>query len=126
MRIGELAKSVGVGVETVRYYQRIGLLEAPQKPFGGMRSYSIKDLQKLRFIRRAQQLGFSLEDIQTLLELSSFECEQVQKLASDKLKVVHEKLGQLRRIETALENTLEQCAKCKFNQPCPIIETLTE
>jgi DNA-binding transcriptional MerR regulator len=58
MRIGELAKSVGVGVETVRYYQRIGLLEAPQKPFGVMRSYSIKDLQKLRFIRRAQQLGF--------------------------------------------------------------------
>jgi MerR family mercuric resistance operon transcriptional regulator len=92
MRIGELAKSVGVGVETVRYYQRIGLLGVPQKPFGGMRSYSIKDLQKLRFIRRAQQLGFSLEDIQTLLELSSFECEQVQKLASDKLKAVHEKL----------------------------------
>jgi len=69
MRIGELARTVDVNVETIRYYQRIGLLELPEKPYGGMRSYNDEDLQRLRFIRRAQQLGFSLEDIRELLEL---------------------------------------------------------
>ena len=126
MRIGELARSVDVSVETIRYYQRIGLLELPQKPYAGIRSYSSQDLQRLRFIRRAQQLGFSLEDIQALLELSSSDCEQVQTLAAEKLNLVHEKLRQLRRIESVLAKTLEQCARRKGDQPCPIIETLTE
>ena len=126
MRIGELARSVEVNVETIRYYQRIGLLELPQKPYGGIRSYSSQDLQRLRFIRRAQQLGFSLEDIQALLEISSSECEQVQKLATEKLNLVHEKLSQLRRIESVLAKTLEQCGRRKGNQPCPIIETLSQ
>jgi MerR family mercuric resistance operon transcriptional regulator len=80
----------------------------------------------LRFIRRAQQLGFSLDDIQALLELSSSECEQVQKLAAEKLDIVQEKLSQLRRIESVLVKTLEQCARRKGNQPCPIIESLSE
>jgi len=126
MRIGELARSVGVSVETIRYYQRIGLLELPHKPYGGIRSYGTEDLQRVRFIRRAQQLGFSLDDICELLELSSSDCEQVQKLAAEKLNLVQEKLGQLRRIESVLAKTLEQCAKRKGNQPCPIIESLTE
>jgi Hg(II)-responsive transcriptional regulator len=126
MRIGELARSVDISVETIRYYQRIGLLEVPQKPYGGTRSYGTEDLQRLRFIRRAQQLGFSLHDICALLELSSSDCEQVQKLATEKLSLVQEKLGQLRRIESVLAETLTQCAKRKGNQPCPIIESLTE
>jgi MerR family mercuric resistance operon transcriptional regulator len=121
MRIGELARSVGVSVETIRYYQRIGLLELPQKPYGGIRSYGTEDLQRVRFIRRAQHLGFSLDDICALLELSSSDCEQVQKLAAEKLK-----LGQLRRIESVLTKTLEQCVKRKGYQPCPVIESLTE
>jgi len=126
MRIGELARSVDVSVETIRYYQRIGLLELPQKPYGGIRSYSSQDLQRLRFIRRAQQLGFSLEDIQALLELSSSDCQQVQTLASEKLNLVREKLRQLQRIESVLATTIEQCAKRQGRQPCPIIQTLTE
>jgi len=126
MRIGELARSVDISVETIRYYQRIGLLEVPQKPYGGTRSYGTEDLQRLRFIRRAQQLGFSLHDICALLELSSSDCEQVQKLAAEKLNLVQEKLGQLRRIESVLAETLTQCVKRKGNQPCPIIESLTE
>ena len=126
MRIGELPRSVDVGVETIRYYQRIGLLELPQKPYGGIRSYGNRDLQRLRFIRRAQRLGFSLEDIQALLELSSSDCQQVQALAAKKLSQVQEKLRQLRRIESVLAATIEQCAKRKGKQPCPIIETLTQ
>jgi Hg(II)-responsive transcriptional regulator len=126
MRIGELARSVGVSVETIRYYQRIGLLGLPQKPYGGIRSYSSPDLQRLRFIRRAQQLGFSLEDIRELLELSSSDCERVEKLAGEKLNQVKAKVRQLRRIESILAKTVEQCARRKGNRPCPIIETLSE
>ena len=126
MRIGELARSVGVNVETIRYYQRIGLLELPQRPYGGTRCYGRQDLKRLRFIRRAQQIGFSLQDIRALLELSSSDCKQVGKLAAEKLNLVHAKLRQLRRIESILSKTVEQCARRKGNQPCPIIETLTE
>jgi Hg(II)-responsive transcriptional regulator len=126
MRIGELARSVGVNVETIRYYQRIGLIELPEKPYGGMRSYDHEDLQRLRFIRRAQQLGFSLENIRELLELSSSDCERVEKLAVEKLSLVKAKLRQLRRIESILAMTVEQCSRRKGNQPCPIIEALSE
>ena len=126
MRIGELARSVDVNVETIRYYQRIELLELPEKPYGGMRSYNDQDLQRLRFIRRAQQLGFSLEAIRELLELSSSDCERVEKLAAEKLSQVKAKLRQLRKIESILAKTVKQCASRKGNEPCPIIETLTE
>jgi MerR family transcriptional regulator, mercuric resistance operon regulatory protein len=126
MRIGELAKSVDVNVETIRYYQRIGLLELPERPYGGTRCYGTEDLKRLRFIRRAQQIGFSLEDIRALLELSSSDCKQVGKLAAEELNLVHAKLKQLRRIESVLGKTVEQCAKRKGNQPCPIIETLSQ
>jgi MerR family transcriptional regulator, mercuric resistance operon regulatory protein len=126
MRIGELAKTVDVNVETIRYYQRIGLLGLPQKPYGGTRSYSGQDLRRLRFIRRAQQIGFSLDDIRALLELSSSDCKQVGKLAAEKLNLVHAKLRQLRRIESVLAKTVEQCARRKGSQPCPIIETLSQ
>jgi MerR family transcriptional regulator, mercuric resistance operon regulatory protein len=126
MRIGELARSVDVNVETIRYYQRIGLLELPEKPYGRTRIYGTGELQRLRFIRRAQQLGFSLEDIRELLELSSADCARVEKLAAEKLHLVKAKLAQLRRIQSVLAKTVEQCAGRKGNQPCPIIETLTE
>ena len=126
MRIGELARSVGVNVETIRYYQRIGLLNVPEKPYGSMRSYNDLELQRLRFIRRAQQLGFSLEDIRELLALSSADCERVENLATEKLNQVNTKLRQLRRIQSILAKTIEQCAGRKGNQPCPIIETLAE
>jgi MerR family transcriptional regulator, mercuric resistance operon regulatory protein len=126
MRIGELPKSVDVNVETIRYYQRIGLLGLPQKPYGGTRSYSGQDLRTLRFIRRAQQIGFSLEDIRALLELSSSDCKQVGKLVTEKLNLVHAKVGQLRSIESVLAKTVEQCARRTGNRPCPIIETLSQ
>jgi MerR family transcriptional regulator, mercuric resistance operon regulatory protein len=97
------------------------LLELPEKPYGGSRSYDEQDLQRLRFIRRAQQLGFSLDDIRELLELSSSDCERVEELAAQKLTEVKAKLRQLRRIEWILAKTVEQCGRRKSNQPCPII-----
>ena len=91
-----------------------------------MRSYDDEHLQRLRFIRRAQQLGFSLGDVRELLDLSSSDCDRVEKLAAEKLNLVKAKLKQLRRIESVLAKTVEQCARRKGNQPCPIIETLSE
>lgn len=126
MRISELARTGDVNIETIRYYQRIRLLEIPEKPYGGTRSYDEQDLQRLRFIRRAQQLGFPLEDVRELLELSSSDCERVEELAARKLTEVKAKLRQLRRIEWILAKTVKQCARRKSNQPCPIIETLNE
>ena len=124
MRIGQLAKSVGVNVETVRYYQRIGLIELPRKPYGGSRSYDHDYLRRLLFIRRAQKLGFSLEDVRALLDLSSTDCQQVQKLAVGKLSLVKAKLRQLRDVESVLTKTIQQCGKRKAPEGCPIIETL--
>jgi MerR family transcriptional regulator, mercuric resistance operon regulatory protein len=126
MRIGELARFVDVNVETLRYYQRIGLLELPEKPYGGIRSYKDEDLHRLRFIRCAQQLGFSLEDIRKLLELSSSDCERVEKLAEKQLSLVRSKLKQLHRMESTLVEIVERCASRQRNEPCPIIEALTE
>jgi MerR family mercuric resistance operon transcriptional regulator len=126
MRTGELARSVAVSIETIRYYQRIGLLTLPERPCGGMRSYGDEDLQRLRFIRRAQHLGFSLEDIRELLELSGSDCGRVEQLALEKLNLVKAKLRQLRKIESILAKTVKECSSRKGNEPCPIIETLTE
>jgi MerR family transcriptional regulator, mercuric resistance operon regulatory protein len=124
MRIGQLARSVSVNVETIRYYQRIGLLELPKKPPGGVRSYEVDDLRRLRFIRHSQRLGFSLEDIRVLLELSSSDCQQVQELAVEKLNLVKAKLRQLRIIQSALTKTIEQCANREASDRCPVIESL--
>ena len=82
MRIGELARRGGVGVETIRYYQRIRLLPLPERPYGASRSYAPGHLQRLRFIRRAQGLGFSLDEIASLLRLTRDDCRNVQALAA--------------------------------------------
>ncbi len=124
MRIGQLAKSAGVGVETVRYYQRIGLMPTPAKPYGGTRRYEPGDLGRLRFIRRAQGLGFSLTEIRALLALSADNCRGVQHIAARKLALVQGKIADLRRMEQALNGTLARCKKRRPHKPCPIIETL--
>ncbi|HWQ37955.1 MAG TPA: MerR family transcriptional regulator [Burkholderiales bacterium] len=126
MRIGELAKAVGVGVETVRYYQRIGLLPTPPKPYASFRSYTQSDVARLRFVKRAQQLGFSLEEIAGLVRLSSADCEDVQALARNKLRLVRDKIADLDRIAGVLESVLSSCARRKPHEGCPIIETLAD
>ncbi|MGH8529508.1 MAG: MerR family transcriptional regulator [Nevskiales bacterium] len=126
MRIGQLAKTACVGVETIRYYQRIGLFPNPPKPYGGTRHYDAAGLVRLRFIRRAQGLGFSLEEIRALLELSREDCADVQRLATRKLDLVRGKIKDLKRMETALKGTLARCRTRRRHAPCPIIETLAE
>jgi hypothetical protein len=85
-------------------------------------------MSRNRYVQREEREreGFSLEDVRELLDLSSSDCDRVEKLAAEKLNLVKAKLKQLRRIESVLAKTVEQCARRKGNQPCPIIETLSE
>ena len=123
MKISQLASAAGVGVETVRYYQRIGLLAKPDRS-ASFREYGAEDLARLRFVRRAQALGFTLEEISTLLQLSTFECEDVERIARARLATVAEKISDLQRVASVLTDVVERCGAREPYQGCPIIESL--
>lgn len=125
IRISELASAAGVHVETVRYYQGIGLLPRPRREHGRIRRYDSDDLQRLRFIKRAQALGFSLEEIAFLLGLSDGEhCSETKALAEKKLAVVEEKINDLAAIQKALKGLVTECSKGSRKSGCPIIDAL--
>jgi len=123
--IGRLAMQAGVNVETVRYYQRRGLLEAPRRPPGGIRRYSEAHARRLRFIRRAQGIGFSLEEVKELLALEDGRhCREAERLGLLKLAAVRERLAQLRQVERALARLVEQCHCNTGEVSCPLIAAL--
>lgn len=125
MTIGALATAAGVGVETVRYYQRRGLLAEPPRPLGGIRRYRERDLGQLRFIRHAQELGFALVEIAELLALDEGrECAEARRIAEAKLATVRHRLAQLRSIERLLAEQVRACARSGGTSRCPLIETL--
>jgi DNA-binding transcriptional MerR regulator len=110
MKIGELAHRAGVGIDTVRHYERQGLLPAPARQPSGYRTYSQIDLVRLRFVRRARALGFSLEEIGSLLALSELRAEDVGELrsiASAKLAQVESRMAELARMRDALRRMTE-------------------
>ncbi|WP_432472161.1 MerR family transcriptional regulator [Amphritea sp. HPY] len=123
--ISSAARNAGVGVETIRYYQRIGLIQEPSKPVTGYRSYTNEDLQQLKFIQRAKQLGFSLAEIKTLLSLGDGSCDKTKQLASSKLDDVKGKIKDLKSIATTLEKLVESCESNRGNSACPIIEAIS-
>jgi MerR family mercuric resistance operon transcriptional regulator len=122
--IGQLAKELNVNVETIRFYQRKGLIAQPPKPVTGYRHYSDDTVNRLRFIIRAKQLGFTLEEIASLLSLNDRPCLQVQQLAQHKLSEVQKKLKDLRRLEQALKLLLAECQSNDDASHCPIIDSL--
>lgn len=128
MTIGRLAKCAGVGVETVRFYQRSGLLETPPQPASGYRKYPPETILRIRFIKRAKSLGFSLKEIRELLELRSecATCGDVQARAEAKLKTVTQKIDELTRVRDNLEDLVRQCQSGSDIDACPIIEALVE
>lgn len=110
LTIGAFATEADVNVETIRFYQRQGLLTEPQRPAGGIRRYDAVDVDRVRFIKSAQRLGFSLEEISELLRLEDgAHCREARGLAERKLLDVREKLDDLRRIEAALGTLIENC-----------------
>jgi len=123
--IGALAKAAGVPVETLRYYQRIGLLPQPPRAHGTIRRYSPEMLRRVRFIKRAQGLGFSLEEVATLLTLADGEhCAETRVLGEKKLALVQRKLDELAAIRHALDELVTQCAQGGRGKGCPLIDAL--
>ncbi len=124
LTIGRLAKAADVGVETVRYYQRRGLLPVPQA-LGAVRHYSISLLQRIAFIKKAQALGFSLKEVGTLLDLADGRNRRaIQSITMARLAEIEVKLADLMRMQGALAELLQQCRTRGQPEPCPIIEAL--
>lgn len=125
LTIGAFAKAAGVNVETIRFYQRKGLLSEPDKPYGSIRRYGEADVARVRFVKSAQRLGFSLDEIAELLRLEDgTHCTEASHLAEHKLKDVREKLADLTRIETALSELVHACHSRKGNFSCPLVASL--
>ena len=119
--IGGLANAAGVGVETVRYYQRIGLLTEPARPPGEVRRYGDEDVKRLKFIRSAQAAGFTLSEIKELLELdASDDRARARELAKSRVAALDQKMDELRQARDALAALATDCAK-KRGGPCPIL-----
>ena len=119
--IGGLARAAGVGVETVRYYQRRGLLPEPAKPHGEIRRYGEADIRRLKFIRSAQVAGFTLAEIGELLELSaSDDRARARELAQARVAALDEKIAGLREAREALSELATSCSKQKEGA-CPIL-----
>ena len=124
MTIGRAAKAAGVPATTLRYYEREGLLDAPVRTTAGYRMYDDQAVERLRFIRAAQAVGFTLDDIRTLLQLDSHEsCGDVQKLLERRIGEVDRKMAELRFVRTALGKALKQCEKS--DRDCPILMSLS-
>lgn len=123
MTIGRLAAAAGVNVETVRYYQRIGLLEEPA-PEGSYRYYGPAHLQTLQFIRRAKEAGFSLDEVRELLQLDAVsDRRRIHDLASDRLDDLEKRIADLQALAQRLRTLVTQCEKEPRDACCPIVET---
>ena len=126
--IGKAARKAGVGVETIRFYERKGLIEQPPRPsMGGYRVYPAETIERIRFIRDGQVLGFSLREIDELLSLRadpSSDCGDVRARAQRKLGEVNDKIGQLERIRAGLEQVIAACPGKGALRACSIMEAL--
>ena len=113
MKISEAATASGCHLETIRYYERVGLMPSPSRKGNGYRSYDPSDVNRLRFITRGRELGFSLEEIRSLLKLSDSDerlsCSEVDRVARAHLADVHARVADLRRMASELERVIDQC-----------------
>ena len=126
--IGVLSEQTGVNIETIRYYEREGLLPHPPRTAGGHRSFSEDHLKRLTFIRRCRELGFSMREVRDLLALvdgGSYTCGEVRALTMDHAKSVQQKIADLRRIEKALVDISSRCEGGEIPE-CPIIDALLD
>ena len=127
MTIGALAEAAAVGVETIRFYQRQGLLREPARTYGRVRRYGAADVSRVRFVKSAQRTGFSVVEVAELLRLDDgTHCSDARALAEQKLVSVRERLEDLRRIEVALSRLIRQCRGARGMVSCPLIASLHE
>jgi MerR family mercuric resistance operon transcriptional regulator len=127
LTIGGFARAAGVHVETIRFYQRKGLIDAPRRPYGSIRRYRDSDVARVRFVKSAQRLGFSLDEIAALLKLEDgTHCNEARVLGEQKLADVRGKLADLRRMEAALARLVANCGASHGTVTCPLIAALRE
>tara|TARA_R110000787_G_scaffold31718_5_gene84028 strand:- start:899 stop:1291 length:393 start_codon:yes stop_codon:yes gene_type:complete len=124
--IGALAHRTGCKVETIRYYEGIGLLPPPPRSEGGHRQFENEDARRLTFIRRTRELGFTIEDVRTLLAYvdgGEFDCADIRAMTLDQIAEVRRKIADLKKLEKALVLLVEDC-EISGGPACPIIESL--
>lgn len=124
--IGEMSRQTGVNIETVRYYERIGIMPNPDRTESGNRQYNHDQLKRLHFVKRSRELGFSPEEIRALLKMVDrkvFTCGEVHSMTVDHLSAVKCKLTDLRRLEKALKSMASECSRGEIPD-CPIIDEL--
>ncbi len=127
--IGDVSKEIGVSIHTLRYYEKIGLLPHITKDEGGRRRYEPKDIDRVRFIKRAKRMKFSLSEIHQLIRIETAELidkPQAQKLISEKLQEVEQGLIDLMNLKKDLSGMLNACFKSGDNHDCPIIESIKD
>lgn len=127
MKISEVAASANVNVQTIRYYERRGLLPAPPRTVSGHRVYDRDAVRITRFIKSAQELGFTLDEIEDLLSLrtrAGIDREKIREMATDRLEDIEQRIARLDTLRTTLRGLLEQCLCAENHLECPILDTL--
>lgn len=129
MLIGELAERAGVPIQTIRYYERRGLIAEPPRRSGGFREFSPEYIDRIRFIKRAQELGFTLREVEDLLDLRvdpETSCAEIKGETEEKLKNVKEKIRDLERIRDSLSRLIDECQGTGPTSECPILDAMKE
>ena len=126
LTIGKIANLANVSVETIRYYQQIGLLHEPEKPVQGFRKYPLESIGELKFIKKAQRLGFTLNEISELLEIGAGKCSDIKTKAQIKKDQISQQIKELQALEKTLNNLIDSCSHSSEKAFCPIVKTLSE
>ena len=126
LTIGKLAKQTEVTIETIRHYQRIGLLTEPEKPQDGYRYYSDDAITRIRFIKRAKQAGFSLKEITTLLSLDGAHCEDIRQLAEQKCQQIDQQIMDLTALRQVLGTLVNDCQQTASSARCAILDAFSD
>lgn len=124
--IGEMSRKSGVNIETIRYYERIGIMPDPVRTQGGNRQYDDSQLKRLAFIKRCRDLGFGIDEIRVLLGMvdrQDFTCGEVHRMTVEHLKNIRRKMADLTRLETVLKRMAAECGRRDVPE-CPIVDTL--
>lgn len=127
MRSGQVARDAGVNVETLRYYERRGILQTPQRRGSGYREYTHEAVEIIRFVKRAQELGFSLDEVETLLTLAAGgpeSCDSARTLATQKLEELDAKLRSISAMQESLRRLVATCEMPRDERECPLLAAL--
>jgi len=129
MKIGEIAKRSGVGIETIRYYEREGLLREPERRPSGYRQYDESTIEQLEYIRQAKELGFTLAEVRELLELSFVAhagCDHIRLRAEVKVADIEEKIRNLQQMKRSLGKIVDRCRAKNSTDDCPLVHKTTK